>query len=358
MFVESRPCPVLWQYKSPWLREALRAGRPPAGARGGRAYDWEALSLLVERFGATLDERLLRRPGEGTFSHVWRVRRARREAAVVVRDPFLTAFGPVAGPGARVSVLHHFDYDAERTSLRGRFYFRRLRAGLRAADVVVTVSEYWERELRAMGCRDVRVIRNSFDPSAFRFDEPGFRDLRARYALPAGRPLVYIGNARREKGVADVAAALRDEPYTLVMTGPSGADVPDLPGVRHLDLPYTDYVRLLATSDAVVTMSRMVEGWCRTAHEAMLCGTPVIGSGTGGMRELLEGGGQLVLPDVRDLPGALRAVFGRRRELGAAGRAFAARFDPAYFREAWTELVGGLLPAGDPASAIAAHRPI
>jgi len=116
--------------------------------------------------------------------------------------------------------------------------------------------------------------------------------------------------------------------------------------VRHLDLPYTDYVRLLAASDAVVTMSRMVEGWCRTAHEAMLCGTPVIGSGTGGMRELLEGGGQLVLPDVRGLPDALRSALGRRHELGTAGRTFAARFDAAYFRDAWTDLVAGLLPAG------------
>ena len=45
---------------------------------------------------------------------------------------------------------------------------------------------------------------------------------------------------------------------------------------------------LLQAASVAVTMSKFNEGWCRTAHEAMLCKTPVVGSGMGGMGELLE----------------------------------------------------------------------
>ena len=45
--------------------------------------------------------------------------------------------------------------------------------------------------------------------------------------------------------------------------------------------------------------------WNRTAHEAMLVGTPVIGSGRAGMRELLEAGGQLICERFEDLRHAL-----------------------------------------------------
>ena len=60
--------------------------------------------------------------------------------------------------------------------------------------------------------------------------------------------------------------------------------------VVNLSLNYKEYLCLLKASSVVVTMSKFKEGWCLTAHEAMLCKTPVIGSGKGGMRELLEGG--------------------------------------------------------------------
>ena len=57
------------------------------------------------------------------------------------------------------------------------------------------------------------------------------------------------------------------------------------------------------------------------------------------MRELLEGGGQRVLADAAELADAARDALARREELGATGRAFAARFDAEYFRAAWTGLV-------------------
>jgi glycosyltransferase involved in cell wall biosynthesis len=329
---------ILWRCKSSWLRDSLRAARPVPGSRGGDAYNFHAARVLGERFALALDEEIIRRPGEGRLAHIWRVARRPWEADLAIQDPLVTAFGRRDGRGARVCILHHLDYALVRQSLRKRLYFRRVLRGLREVEYVVVVSAFWRRELEALGCRDVRVIHNAFDPDEYRFDAAELEDLRTRLDLPRDRPLVYVGNAQVEKGVTDAAAALRDEPYTLVTTGPRSPGL-DLPGVLHFDLDHRDYVRLLAASDVVVTMSRMLEGWCRTAHEAMLCGTPVIGSGTGGMRELLEGGGQRLLAGAAALPEAARSVLARRDELGAQGRAFAARFDPAYFRAAWTGLV-------------------
>ena len=38
-------------------------------------------------------------------------------------------------------------------------------------------------------------------------------------------------------------------------------------------------------------MSEFKEGWCRVLHEAAIHSTPILGSGLGGMNELLEIGG-------------------------------------------------------------------
>ena len=48
-------------------------------------------------------------------------------------------------------------------------------------------------------------------------------------------------------------------------------------------------------------MSRFLEGWNRTAHEATLLGTTVIGSGKGGMRELLEKSNQIICSEFGNL---------------------------------------------------------
>ena len=37
-----------------------------------------------------------------------------------------------------------------------------------------------------------------------------------------------------------------------------------------------------------IAMSTFKEGWCRVLHEAAIHGTPILGSGLGGMRELLQ----------------------------------------------------------------------
>ena len=52
-----------------------------------------------------------------------------------------------------------------------------------------------------------------------------------------------------------------------------------------------EYNVLLKNAKATICMSEFKEGWCRVLHEAAIHGTPILGSGLGGMKELLEIGG-------------------------------------------------------------------
>lgn len=331
---------IVWQNASPVLLEAARTGRLDRRANGGVAYEHHALRAMRQAFHVEVDPEAVRQPGESMRRYWARMRRhTPAGAALVVRDPRSLAFGArLEAP--TVAVVHHVDYALQQSSLKHRWYFARLLRRLSDADAVVTVSQFWKGELEQAGCHRVEVIYNAFDVGECDFSPEEVAAFREMHGLPADRPLVYIGNASKLKGVEEVYHALKGEGYTLVMSGRiNDTDVP----ARWFDLPRPDYLRLLAACDVVVCMSRLLEGWNRVAHEAMLCGTPVIGSGAGGMRELLEGGGQVVLPEADGLPEAVRAVLGRHEAQGHAGRDYAARFDGRYFEDAWTTLARNMM---------------
>jgi len=106
----------------------------------------------------------------------------------------------------------------------------------------------------------------------------------------------------------------------------------------NLNLDYHDYILLLKSSSVVITMSKFMEGWNRTAHEAMLCKTPVIGSGLGGMRELLEGGRQIICDDFEDLEEKVSHVLDHP-EMGEMGFEFVRQFTAKKFNEGWVSAV-------------------
>ena len=64
-------------------------------------------------------------------------------------------------------------------------------------------------------------------------------------------------------------------------------------GLKIINANYMDYNILLKNAKAVICMSDFKEGWCRVLHEAAIHGTPILGSGLGGMKELMEIGGYL-----------------------------------------------------------------
>lgn len=70
----------------------------------------------------------------------------------------------------------------------------------------------------------------------------------------------------------------------------------------------------------------------------MLCKTPLIGSGIGGMSELLEGGKQLICEKISDLKDLVEYAM-EHPELGQEGYEFAKQFSVEKFYMVWIYLI-------------------
>jgi glycosyltransferase involved in cell wall biosynthesis len=171
--------------------------------------------------------------------------------------------------------------------------------------------------------------------------EEEINKFKLHYNLSNEQPLIYIGNAHRLKGVYEVYESLKNTPYQLVMTGSTNRAT-DLP-VKFLNLNRHDYLCLLQASDVVITFSTMVEGWNRIAHEALLCKTPVIGSGRGGMKELLEGAGQKIVTDKTKLLTTLEDVLKQKSHFAERGFEYVQKYNTAYFEKEWVHTVNNLI---------------
>jgi glycosyltransferase involved in cell wall biosynthesis len=323
------------------LADACAFGIMDGIATGGNAYDYAAVSALSATAAVSVDRRAVLGPRETELGYMLRLSRHRPNCDAAVLQPYPLVFGPSRVKYKRVAMIHHIDERKRYSSVGRRLFFSRWYKRLRQCDMVITVARHWQEHLIKCGCRNVKVIYNSFDTGEFDTIGKGGCEIREKYDLPLGKPLIHIGNAAKQKGVDRVYEALKGEDYCLVMTGAvnRAADVP----APFLSLPRRDYLELLSACDVVVCMSLLPEGWNRVAHEALLCGTPVIGSGSGGMRELLDGAGQITASSFGTLSACVKEVLERREHYAAAGFAFARKFDLNYFERAWRDCLSELL---------------
>lgn len=235
-----------------------------------------------------------------------------------------------------ILMLHHIGSTV--TSLYSAVEQRILRRLSKFAAVVV-VSEYWRQYLIDRGLKNVYTIYNAFKLDEFAIGPAEVQDFRQRHNL-TGKPIIYLGNYGPGKGVEEAFHALSNMDVHLVSSGVAAR--PRHQSVSVLSLARRDYLCLLSASTLAVTMSQFPEGWCRTAHEAMLCGTPVLGSGQGGMGELLTGGGQIVCRDLRSLRESAEMLLGSaeaREDLARRGCHFARQFTFEKFQADWLDLV-------------------
>jgi glycosyltransferase involved in cell wall biosynthesis len=264
--------------------------------------------------------------------------RLRYQGEIVIRDLFSTVFAPFDRRRKNVVIIHHLDFSSAEYPTLYKWIMRRFFKRIRLADTVIVVSQHWKKILEKVGCPDVQVIYNSFDLEMFNFDRQQLREFQKKGGINQGKPIIYLGNARAEKGYREVFEKIRDLDAVFVVTGKHKTFSP----IRQFYLDYQDYLRLLKSCSLVLTMSGFNEGWCRTAHEAMLCGTPVIGSGRGGMKELLEKGGQIICKNLSQLQTLVIRLLNDRKkldELGDSGRDFAMNFSLDYFKKSWTSLI-------------------
>ncbi|MBU1015356.1 glycosyltransferase family 4 protein [Patescibacteria group bacterium] len=243
--------------------------------------------------------------------------------------------------GKNLVMIHHEDfagYPWHARLLFSLFWRPAFHWNLKRADGIVVVSAFWNNYYRKKGYKNVFTIYNAFDLGRVTVSEKEVEAFKKKHGLE-GKPIIYLGNCQKGKGVVESYKALAHVDAYLVTSGPKHVDIP----ARNLELEYQEYLALLKASSVVLAMSKFKEGWGRTPHEAMLLKTPVIGSGAGGMKELLEGGGQILCEDLSCLKGRVERLLGNPAmcaELGEKGYNYARRFSLERFEQAWADVLG------------------
>lgn len=174
---------------------------------------------------------------------------------------------------------------------------RMLRLYDSAIDRYIAVSEFVQEVLVASGIsrEKIEVLHpfSEFDPSP-------------RADIPHG--FFYAGALDESKGVDILLEAFNgiDEPLYIAGDGPLKERVLCHPGVKYLGVLSSSEISIqLAHVRAAIIPSVWDEPFGLTALEAMLAGTPVIGSDRGGLKELLGAGEYGIMIEAGNM-GALR----------------------------------------------------
>jgi len=237
-----------------------------------------------------------------------------------------------------ILVFHHYHPIAKNRLL---FWYQKWAYGnlirnMDQIDILVVVSQYWKDHFEQLDLpiKRIEVIYNPFEVERYAVKgEEVWQEFRKKYGL-SDKPIVYIGNLQEEKGALETYEALKNLEIEMVASGIARLNLP----VRHLDLSFDDYITLLQLSSVSVLMSRLHEGWNRVAHESLLCGTPVIGTGYGGMGELLEGAGQTICRDFARLPKLVEEQLSNP-VIGIEAQRYVSSFSVQRFEKAWEEVL-------------------
>jgi glycosyltransferase involved in cell wall biosynthesis len=332
---------IIWQSEYKELIDAFQQKHLPNDSRGGFIYEYSAANFLATKHDLIMDKHSARGIKEGSIRYLFRLILNKIEGDVFIKSTSVINHGIINKSKINIGILHHIYLKGKKKSLKGRLSLIVLHKKLRALNYVVCVSKYWENYLKNIGCKNVKTIYNSFDLNEFVFRDDEIESFLKKHNIPTNKPLIYIGIANPQKGILEAYNALKNEDYTLVMTGPFNPEV-DIP-VKRLFLDRHDYLCLLKASDVVVSMPIIEEGWSRVAHESMLCRTPVIGTGTGGMKELLEGGKQIICNDFQNIPAVINEVIKQREKFVSNGYDFVKRFDTLLFQKEWNDLIQEVL---------------
>ncbi|MFQ5465625.1 MAG: glycosyltransferase family 4 protein [Thermodesulfobacteriota bacterium] len=320
-----------------------------------------------------------------SLSDMWKMGRAvAAEPLDLFFYPSVYTYFPVFSRVKKIVTIH--DVIPEKypelvfNSARSRLFWKmKVWAAVRQADLILTVSDSSRRgimEVFGTGEERIRVVGEAAD-EVFRPLEGRARldETRSRFGIkPEERFILYVGGISPHKNLKTLVrtfgalvVATGHGNVKLVLAGDYEGDsfLMDI-GLRDeigglklgRDVIFTGYVTdddLVALYNAatVFVLPSFIEGFGLPALEAMACGTPVIGSSTTSLPEVLGDAGLLFDPEsAGELLERLRAILENdhlRKDLSARSLARAATFCWRKSAEAVLEVFNEFNTDGPPA---------
>lgn len=290
-------------------------------------------------------------PSRGGAGHLWRLlwtqtglpRRAHADRADILLNTIPE--GPLRPRLAQVSVVHDLIplfYPEEFP--RQQWYFRSfIPAVLRASTRVIADSTQTRQDILnhyRLPAERVVVVSPAVDHGRFQSD-PDAPSVAARYELH--EYVMFVGNLRPHKNLLrllDAFAAVRGTATLAIVGYRDPRYAPDVERrvrdlglqarVRFLGFVPSEVLPKLYGAALVTVVPSLYEGFGLPVLEAMACGSPVVASTAGGLREAAGDAALLVDPlDATAMTRALQDVISSaalRRSMRERGLAHAQRF--------------------------------
>ena len=324
--------------------QAATQGAAAAGRRSLR--DMWAMSRAVSRHARGLD--LFFFPSVYTFYPVWGL----SKVILTIHDAIPEHYPQYIFP-------HWWNRLLWETKVRG---------AIRQADLIATVSRQARRDIvQSFGVPEaaVWVVPDAVSPEFHPVENrAASQTVLARYGVPGGRYILYVGGISPHKNLATLiqayASLIQTTPHqdvNLVLVGDFQHDVffSSYPAIRQRihDLGLADRILTAGfvpdadlvhfyTGAAVFVLPSLDEGFGLPALEAMACGAPVIASRAGALPEVVGTAGLFFHPTAPDeLTACLSQVLGDdhlRQTLQARGLQRARQF--TWVRSAQAALQG------------------
>ncbi len=208
-----------------------------------------------------------------------------------------------------------------------------------AIDVWIAVSQSNKEILEKRYNKFVRVIPNGVDIEEFKPDEKKALKIRKKFNLENKKVILSVGRVVGWKGYQNVIKALCEEKlkdfvYVIVGDGEYLEELKRL--VKFLNLQerviflgkkaHYELSGYYLLGDVFIQPSIGYEAFGIVLIEAMACGLPVVGSSSGGIKELIKNGenGYLIDNplDIEEISKKIFLAFENRENLGKRGREF------------------------------------
>ena len=331
--MENNPTKIQWLTKSKDMQSYFKNVQD-IQLTGGRLYEIDAIKSLKKGYDVSQNMHYVK--NENFLKYFLKNHQKTIDADICVTDPYVLAFGKIDYNKYNIAIIHHIDESISKQSFLGKLFLKQLLKNLKKVNLVVVVSQFWKSYLEKKGVKNIEIIYNSYELSDFKFEISEFDKLKKKLNLDRNKSTIYLGKHGAGKGVEDILKHIDTSKYNLITTGKKA---PVNNKIRSFYLSKKEFPILLKIVDVVLAMSTMPEGWNRIAHEALLVKTPVIGSGTGGMRELLEKSSQKIVTDFSKLESEIENCITNNEKTGNLGYEFVKQFDESYFKNSWLELI-------------------